>query len=120
MTGLTLPLPPLANRYWRIGHGHLYRCSEADNYRRTLMVLLRQAKCRCLHGPVWVTIRVYRKRKAGDLDGYLKVLLDALQGLAFENDRQVRQLVASLEPEDKVHPRVEVTVTEAPGLKVTP
>jgi hypothetical protein len=26
--------------------------------------------------------------------------------------------VASLEPEDKEHPRVEVTVTEAPGLKV--
>ena len=111
MTVLTLPLPPLANRYWRLGRGHLYRSQEAEVYRQTVAVLGKHYPEH--YGNVVVTLRVYRKRHAGDLDNYLKVLLDSLQGVAFQNDRQVTAILATLEPVDKANPRVEVIVSQA-------
>ena len=112
MKVLELPLPPLANRYWRLGRGHLYRSHDAEVYRQTVAVLGRDYPRH--DGDVVVTVKVYRKRHAGDLDNYLKVLLDALQGVAFTNDRQVQTILASLEPVDPVRPRVEVIVSDAP------
>lgn len=35
---------------------------------------------------VWIGITLYNPRKQGDLDNYLKSVLDALSGLAFEDD----------------------------------
>jgi crossover junction endodeoxyribonuclease RusA len=113
VTLLTLPLPPSANRYWRVGRNHAYVSAEARSYKTAVRAILWQAGVRPQLGPVSVTIRVYRKRHAGDLDNFLKVTLDALQGAAFENDSQVTQIVASLESVDKAHPRVEVIVAQA-------
>ena len=42
----------------------------------------------------------------------IKVLEDALQGVAFLNDSQVVELTAAL-AEDKANPRMEVTVERA-------
>lgn len=63
-----------------------------------------------------VTLRVFRARRAGDTDGYCKVLLDALQGHVYVNDRQVRDLV--IRPrEDKANPRVEVEAVPVVDLE---
>ena len=56
-----------------------------------------------MDGPIALTITLHPKqRKDGseskviiDLDNCLKVALDALQGIAYENDRQVRRISAS-------------------------
>ena len=62
--------------------------------------------------PLSVSIRWYRGRKSGDLDGRLKVLLDAMQGSVYENDSQIVELHA-FRSEDKLNPRMEVHVDAA-------
>lgn len=116
---LTLPLPPLGNRYWRIEvrragarhYPHVYRTDDATNYiRRTAQYAIASGIFPTLK-PVSVSIDVYRARRSGDIDGFTKVLLDALQGCAYENDKQVVELHAR-RFDDKHNPRVEVEVTE--------
>jgi Holliday junction resolvase RusA-like endonuclease len=115
---LVLPLPPLGNRYKQFDRkrGFYYRTKEADQYR------LRTGKYAVSRGlwptpnPVAVSVRIFRKRKAGDIDGWLKVLLDSLEGVAYVNDSQIVELHA-YRFDDKADPRVEVEVTEhAPSV----
>lgn len=107
---ITLPIPPSANRYWRVYNGHPVMSQEARDYKEYVGVsCLRMVP---LAGPVSVTIRVYRARKAGDLDNFEKVVLDALQGYAYENDNQVVEIHA-YRLDDKQNPRVEVEVRAA-------
>ncbi len=60
-------------------------------------------------GAVGLTLRFYRPERRGDLDNRIKVLLDALQGIAYADDAQVRELHCYL-ADDSANPRVEVTL----------
>lgn len=112
---LVLPLPPMSNRYWRYWRGRVVRSPEADRYIQGVRMRALTAGHRTpIIGPVCVNIGVYRKRKAGDLDGFLKVLLDSLQGVAFENDKQIEELHA-IRMEDPADPRAVVTVEAMPA-----
>ena len=42
-----------------------------------------------LTGPVSVEFKVYRPAKRGDLDNFLKVMLDGMQGTMYKNDKQI-------------------------------
>lgn len=106
---LTLPYPPSSNRYWRHARGFTYLSKEAKQYRADVQLI--GIRCKPLAGPVRMTVQVYRPRKAGDLMNREKVLSDALQGVAFENDSQIREAHFFLF-DDKKNPRVEVEVTE--------
>ena len=59
-------------------------------------------------GPVSLLIAVFEKRHPADLDNYVKVVLDALNGLAFEDDKQVEELHATIERK-----------ADTPGITVT-
>lgn len=118
------PLPPCANHYKGLriipvrGKGgkirhmpHFYLRPEAKAYR----LLVQQATHKAglmdpLVGEVDVGITIYRARKAGDTDGFLKVLLDAMQESVYENDRQIRDLLHVRRRDDKDRPRVEVQI----------
>lgn len=104
---LTLPYPPSSNRYWRVFQGVARQSREAMAYKREVAVLAKQARVEPLAGDVALTVTVYRPRKVGDLDNRLKVLLDALAGAAYADDKQVREIHAYLR-DDKHNPRVEV------------
>lgn len=108
------PLPPSANKYWRLARGRLIVSDEAKQYKHTVAMLAKVDGVRPLTGPVAVTVAVYRERKSGDLDNRLKVLFDALQGAFYANDAQIRELHATLH-DDKHDPHVEVTVTSLRG-----
>ena len=64
-----------------------------------------------------VTITVYRTHfgKSGDIDNYAKAVLDAMNGIVFDDDRYVRKLVAAL-LQDRENPRVEVVVEKMAGV----
>lgn len=114
---LVLPYPPSANRYWRSFRNRVVVSDEARAYKARVA-----AECRVqlgtlatfqepFHGPVAVVVHVYRPRKRGDLDNTLKVLLDALKGIAFVDDDQVVDLHA-IRGDSKGNPRAEVEIRE--------
>ncbi|CAN5353872.1 hypothetical protein BH10ACI2_BH10ACI2_00130 [soil metagenome] len=65
-------------------------------------------------GDVWVVFRWFRPRRAGDLDGIFKIILDGLTGHAYSDDKQVARIHAD-RFEDAKHPRVELEI-KALGL----
>lgn len=137
MITLTLPYPISSNRYWRpvrIGqHITIVPTKEAKQYRADVATLCRAAGIRTpLAGWVAVDVRLYpnrpqdwqkRQRQHGeawddtvqciDLDNANKVLLDALKGVAIDDDKWVRRLTAErMEPDGEA--RVVVTVAAIP------
>jgi crossover junction endodeoxyribonuclease RusA len=108
---LTLPYAPSANRYWRNYRGVTVVSDEARDYKDIVRLIATRQGVEPVSGPVALTVTVYRPRKSGDLDNRLKVLLDALGGVAYHDDKQVRELHAYL-CDDRTNPRVEVVVQE--------
>ena len=119
MTRHSFPLPPSSNRYWRNFRGRMVISAEAVDYKTTVRMLANCDQVTQLAGPVAVTVWVYRERRSGDLDNRLKILLDALQGVFYANDSQVRELHAYL-ADDCHQPRVEVEVKSQRPELVTP
>ena len=113
---LTLPLPPSANRYWRVGHhGRLHVSIEAQAYKQGVRLrALTNGLKKPLAGPVVASFGIFRARRSGDLDNRLKVILDALKGIAFEDDSQIVELHAR-RYDDPENPRVEVRIEPDKG-----
>lgn len=109
---LTLPFPPSANRYWRVWRGRPVVSSEARQYKLDVATLARVAGLRPVEGSVSLTLNIYRPRKAGDLSNRIKVVEDALQGIAYENDSQVVEIIARRH-DDAKNPRIEVEIARA-------
>ncbi len=128
MIRLTLPYPISANRYWATRvvpvKGRqmpvVYVTAEAKAFRDEVGLKARAAGCRApLQGRIAVHLQLYphrpqdwqaRQRKHGaawddtvqciDLTNAEKVLMDALNGIAFGDDKQVRRYSAErMEPD---------------------
>lgn len=106
---ITLPWPPSSNRYWRVFRGRAVKSKEAVAYNAEVNGLC--VDIRACIGDVIVRLDFYRPRKSGDLDNRIKILLDALQGSAYMDDRQIVEIHAR-RFEDKKNPRVEVRIQE--------
>jgi crossover junction endodeoxyribonuclease RusA len=111
---LVLPYPPTANLYWRVFRGRAVKSPDARRYQALVRALsIQQRGTAPIHaGPVNVVAKLYRPRRIGDLDNGLKVALDALKGVAFNDDSQVVRIEAERH-DDKANPRLEIEVTEA-------
>lgn len=126
MIELTLPYPISANRYWRSyvprgkSRAMTVLSDEAKAYKRDAAWLARKQGLRQpIDGRVMLTVRLYPKRPQDaakraardpmgwddsvqclDLDNSLKVLIDALKGIAFADDRWVWRIDAQrMEPD---------------------
>lgn len=131
---LTLPYPISANRYWRsFSSGKrvvTVPSKEAVEYKRTVALIAQASGIRqAIAGRVQIDVQLYpnrpqdwqkRMRTQGaawddsvmciDLDNANKVLLDSLKGVAIEDDKWVRKIVAErMEPDGEA--RVVVTIT---------
>jgi len=133
---LTLPYPVSANRYWRTYMPKGFKApvttlsAEAKAYKSEVGWLAKAAGIRApLVGRVAVAYTLYpnrpqdwqkRMRRDGaawddtvqciDLDNAQKVLMDALKGIVFEDDRWVRRITAErAEPDGEG--RLVVTIT---------
>ncbi|AVL70851.1 RusA family crossover junction endodeoxyribonuclease [Oligella urethralis] len=104
---LWLPYPISANRYWRHrsyrGRAIAYLSKEAANYRDDVLAVAEDAGVRKTEEPVIMVVTLHPKMtKKGraskiclDIDNTLKVALDALEGIAYVDDKQVRALIVS-------------------------
>lgn len=104
---IELPFPPSANRYWRNFRGRMVKSAEARAYQLNAQLLVKRDTL--LTGALSITMHIYRPAKRGDLDNRIKIILDALQGIAYTNDNQIVEIHASM-GDDKLRPRVEVSV----------
>lgn len=110
MIRLTLPTPPSANRYWRTYRNRVTISDEAKTYKTAVGWMARTAIDEPLTGDVSITLRWFRQAKRGDLDNRTKVMLDALNGIAYSDDSQVAEIHA-YRYDDKDNPRMEVEIT---------
>lgn len=139
MIRLTVPYPPSANRYWRttvIGRRvQTYVSAEGKAYREDVAWRARVLGVQPIAGRVALTVRLYphrpqdwkrRQRKDPetwddtvqciDLGNCEKVLSDALNGVAWIDDKQHRRIVLErMEPDDQ-GARLEVEVDAVPVL----
>lgn len=133
---LTLPYPISANAYWRsfVPKGHsravTIRSREANAYKEQVGWMVKAAGIvKPIVGRVQIDVKLYphrpldyqkRMQKQGarwddsvqciDLDNANKVLLDSLKGVAIDDDKWVRKIVAErMEPDGEA--RVVVTIT---------
>lgn len=110
-----LPFPPSANRYWRNVNGRMVKSAEADGYREeaswVALLALRDAgqHGKPLMGPVKAVLDFYFPSERGDLDNRIKIILDALQGVAYHNDSQIREIHARRFT-DKQRPHVAIQI----------
>jgi crossover junction endodeoxyribonuclease RusA len=106
---ITLPYPPSANRYWRSYRGRVVKSAEAKAYQQEAGWIAKLSGFDCTTRNVSITLRVYRPRKTGDLDNSLKILIDSMKGIIYEDDEQVVVIHAE-RYEDKNNPRVDLLV----------
>jgi crossover junction endodeoxyribonuclease RusA len=101
---ILLPYPVSANRYWRTFRNRTVRSAEATKYRKEAQLAFLLAGSKKIDGPVRVAIKFHpRANKDGgasksrlDIDNVIKVTLDALNGLAYDDDKQVVAVSAEL------------------------
>jgi len=111
---LTLPVCPSANDWHRVVNGRPILSKVAREYTEKATTLAQMQRCQKIASPRDIDVEIvwYRARKSGDVDKRGAVLLDALQGIAYDDDSQIRSYLIVRE-EDKDDPRMEVTIMEA-------
>ena len=117
---MMLPYPISTNRYWRNFKGRVCISREAKAYKAECAHIAKVSGCQKTDKPVAMTIVLYPRQNADgsaskiclDLDNALKVLFDALQGIAYDNDKQIRQIVAEISHTPRPNGAVEVEIME--------
>ncbi|WP_148040283.1 RusA family crossover junction endodeoxyribonuclease [Marichromatium sp. AB31] len=104
MTEVLLPYPPSANRMWRHVRGRVVPSADAERWQREAAWRAKAAGIRSTSGDVAVALVLHPRlttkgrpsRQRLDLDNIIKPTLDALQGTAYDNDRQVVRIGAEV------------------------
>jgi len=95
---LVIPQPPSVNEYWKPWRSRMVMTPAGRAFRKTVWAMATAQgyglRHEALAGDVIVYLAWHRKnRNAGDIDNRVKPVLDALQGVAYSNDKQVAALV---------------------------
>lgn len=105
-----------ATRCQRLAQAFPFKTREHEQYATHVRLAMYEAGYRADQLPCWprpmllsMTVRLYRPRNAGDIDGPLKTLLDSLQGNVYENDDQLDKLPIERFT-DRERPRVELEI----------
>lgn len=105
--------PPSVNTYLRRTKFTTYKTQKAKEYQ----VQVKESSAHIpekLDGTLAMKIVFYfGDLRARDVDNYAKCPIDALQGIAFDDDKQIIKLTL-IKRVDKDLPRTEVTIWEVP------
>jgi len=97
---LELPYPVSLNNIYRVYRGKIVPSAEATRFANEIKYICSQHKPKIFKGPVSLVVEIRPKitikgeasKVCVDIDNPLKKLLDAMQGIVYENDKQVRRL----------------------------
>ena len=106
MTTIALPYPPSANRYLRHTARGTYRTAEADRYCAAVQQIAAASVAGKHAGRVSLLAKLHPKTTTAgkaskirmDLDNCIKVACDALQGVLYDNDRQIERISIEIGP----------------------
>lgn len=133
MLKVSLPVPPSVNSmYVNTRNGGRRLTSKAEHYTRDSRALLNLAveeqHWKMPNRSVWLYVDLvfyFQDRRIRDSHNCLKLLLDVMQGIAYQNDYFVLPRIQSVEY-DKENPRVELRITpqsaisRKKGIKTAP
>lgn len=115
MTSLAfvIPGPPVPLARARVVNGHAFTPQRSADYKRHVASCARAA----ITANHWhygesyaVTVRVYRQARRGDLDNFVKAVLDGMtMANVWQDDKFVYEIHSTMAV-DKDNPRVEVEV----------
>jgi Holliday junction resolvase RusA-like endonuclease len=108
---ITLPLPPSTNNLYRNvpGKGRVLN-KQGREYKQAARMVAMGARPPMLRGDVLLCMTVYfPNRRRRDLSNTLKIVEDALKGIAYADDSQVARIELTREY-DNSNPRAEVSV----------
>jgi len=102
MIEIELNYPPSANRYWRCFRNRMVPSKDAVAFKAHVKSTVGASEYNLTHDDVLVIIELLPKLTAKgeasktciDIDNALKVVLDSLQGIIYENDKQVKKIIA--------------------------
>lgn len=114
VAAFTVPGKPAPKQRPRVGkNGHVYTPRATREYERQVAWAAKAAGLRPLAGPIEVQAAFcFAGRPTGDLDNYVKALLDGLKGIAYADDSQVVKLAAEVRACAPGEERAEVDVRE--------
>lgn len=108
-----VPGHPVPKARARGGIGHHYTPARTREYEQLVMVEALKARVRPIAGNLAMVIEFYLSRPdCADIDNLAKSILDALNGTAYKDDRQVITLVLHKMSCEKDDERAEVALTE--------
>ena len=114
-----VPGRPVAKARPRFSNGHAYTPRRTLNWEQEVgwsaKVTLKLPEP--LQGPLSVDLEFYGARSNADLDNLVKAVLDGMQGVVFENDRQVVELSARRAVRYDARDGVRVSVELVPELR---
>lgn len=110
---LTVGVPPSANEWHRVVNGRPILSAVARGYTRAVEVWAIAQRIERIGAPAEIDVEIvwYRARKSGDVDKRGAVLLDALQGICYDNDAQIRRYSIERRDDDPKNARMCVTLT---------
>lgn len=103
-------LPVGINASYKSGKGHFYKSKYAKIAQEAMAWEIRsQYRGKPLEGHVGLNIDLILSTDRKDIDGPIKSIMDAMQGIIYENDNQVKDLHLT-KSTDRTNPRIEITV----------
>jgi len=114
----SVPGPQVAtNAAYRAGRGRYWMTDDGVEFKDRIRHFAKQAmRGRIPYtGEVAVVLDLHYRTRRNDIDGPIKLILDALQGIAYANDRQVGALTV-YKRHDPAHPRTLIQIVPGEGV----